>query len=392
MSLNLPFRENFARLIALPSVSSPDPALDQSNKSTIDYLSNILEDFGFAVEQIPVCDHAGKYNLVAQLGEGNGGLVLSGHTDTVPFDPDKWTQDPFCLTEKDNRYYGLGVSDMKCFFPIAMEVIKDIDSAQLHQPLYILATADEESNMSGARALAGSGKTLGRYALIGEPTGLKPIYMHKGIIMESITVTGLSGHSSNPGLGRNALDGMHRVMHVLMEWRKDLQKKFINEHFEVPYPTLNFGSIRGGDNPNRICAQCELQIDLRFLPETSIEEIRSQLHQKAKGALMGTDLAIEFRPVFGGVPPLQTSANSEILKIAEKLSGHPASTVAFGTEAPYLSQMGMETVILGPGNIDQAHRPDEYLEIKRIKPMMRIVSGLIQHLCVKEKKDVNAFI
>ena len=376
--------DSFAELIAIPSVSSIDPKLDQSNRGVVELLANWLEDIGFNIELMQVSQNPDKLNLIACKGKGEGGLVLSGHTDTVPFNSNRWHQDPFLLMEKDNKLYGLGTSDMKCFFPLVMTVIQQLDINSFKQPLFILATADEESTMSGARALVDSKISLGRHALIGEPTGLRPVHMHKGVMMEVIKVTGQAGHASDPSLGSSALEGMHAVIDALIKWRQGLQEKFKNRDFKVPFPTLNFGSIHGGDNPNRICAECELTLDLRLLPDMDIEHTRSELKKQAQDAITGSDLAVDFHSVFSGVPGMQTNKNASIIKLAEKLSGHSSGSVAFGTEGPYLNSMGMETVIMGPGDIDQAHQANEYIAMERISPMLEILEKMIGHFCIEE--------
>ena len=383
------FIDSFSQLIAMPSVSSIDPLLDQSNKGVVELLANWLQDLDFKVELMPVSDKPEKLNLIAYRGTGKGGLVLSGHTDTVPFNGNSWQQDPFVLTEKENKLYGLGAADMKCFFPLIIDTIQQLDVKEFKQPLIILATADEESTMAGARVLSESGKTLGRHALIGEPTGLIPVYMHKGILLEVIKLSGQAGHASDPALGNSALEGMHAVISALMEWRSELQEMHQNNEFKVPVPTLNFGSIHGGDNPNRICAECELSLDLRLLPGMDIEQVRSDLRLCANQAIAGSGLLVDFNPIFGGVPSMKTDINSDIIKLAEKLSGHSSSTVAFGTEGPYLNSMGMDTVILGPGDIDQAHQANEYIAMERLTPMLDILSQMIGHFCIEEKNHVN---
>ena len=143
------FIDCFAELIAQPSISSFDPRLDQSNRAVIGLLADWLSSMGFAVEQVKVNDDPEKFNLIACAGRGPGGLVLAGHTDTVPFNETAWSQDPFRLTERENRLYGLGTSDMKCFFPIIIECLKQFNLSALQQPLYVLATCDEESTMAG---------------------------------------------------------------------------------------------------------------------------------------------------------------------------------------------------------------------------------------------------
>ena len=383
------FLESFAKLIATPSVSSIDPLLDLGNREIVELLADWLESLGFNIELMPIPDHPKKTNLIACLGNGEGGLVLSGHTDTVPFNEDKWQQDPFKLTERDNKLYGLGTSDMKCFFPLIINVIRNMDLKKLNQPLYILATADEESTMSGAQALADSGRKLGRYAMIGEPTGLKPVHMHKGILIESIKLTGQAGHSSNPALGNSALEGMYAVISALMAWRKEIQQQHVNDQFAVPVPTLNFGSIHGGDNPNRICAECTLTIDMRLMPDMVLEQVRADMREVISRSVEGSGLVLEVHSVFNGAPSMHTDPGSKIVRLAEKLSGHASGTVAFSTEAPYLDSMGMQTVVLGPGDIDQAHQANEYIAMDRIQPMLDILQKMIGHFCVEENSYAN---
>ena len=370
------------RLIASPSVSSINAGWDQTNQGVIEHLSTWFEQLGFAVEVLPVAGASGKFNLVASAGSGPNGLILSGHTDTVPFDEALWHSDPLRLTERDNRYYGLGTSDMKAFFALVIEALQELDLRRLKQPLVILATADEESTMCGAQALVESARHFGRHALIGEPTGLRPVRMHKGISMETIRLHGRSGHSSNPALGVSALEGMHLVIGEILAWRRELQSRHRNPLFEVDVPTLNLGHIHGGDNPNRICGQCELQIDLRPLPGMQLDALRGELAARLEQLLDKSELKLELIPSFAGIPAMETDADAAIVRTAEALTGYPAGAVAFGTEAPFLKRLGAESIILGPGDIDQAHQPDEYLGLERIQPMIDILQQLIKRFCL----------
>ncbi len=370
------------QLIAIPSISSINPRWDQPNLELLELLAEWLEPLGFNVEISPLDGRPGKANLIATAGSGDQGLVLSGHTDTVPYDEGRWSHDPFKLTQHDGRLYGLGTSDMKGFFALVIEALRELDLGSLTQPLSIIATADEESSMSGAKALVAEGRRLGRHALIGEPTGLKPIRMHKGISMETIRLLGRSGHSSDPSLGVSALEGMHRVMGEILRWRKQLQQNHRNPMFKVEVPTVNLGRIQGGDNPNRICAECELQIDMRPLPGMDLKELRSELTARLQELLKDDELKLEMEINFEGIPAMETSATAPIILAAEELSGEPAISASFGTEGPYLHQLGMETVILGPGDIDQAHQPDEYLGLERIQPMIGILQGMVQRFCL----------
>ena len=370
-------------LIAIPSVSSVHPDLDQGNLAVVERLAEWLRELHFAVEILDVPGHPGHANLVATLGQGSDGLILAGHTDTVPFDAARWNHDPFALKDEDNRWYGLGTTDMKGFFPLVLEAVRELDPATLRHPLVVLATADEESGMAGARALVDSGRRLGRYAVIGEPTGLRPIRLHKGMLMEAIRLTGRAGHSSDPALGNNALEGMHRVIGEILAWRTELQRQYHDPRFAVPVPTLNLGHIHGGDNPNRICGECELQIDIRPLPGMPLDELRSEMSTRLQQVLAHTGLDWETVSLFAGTEAMETDAGSAIVTATERLTGHRAEAAAFGTEGPYLNALGMDTVILGPGDIDQAHQPDEYLGLERIAPTVALLQNLIREFCLE---------
>ncbi len=369
-------------LIGTLSVSSVTPAFDHSNRAVIGLLADWLATAGFGVEVLEIPGHPDKANLVATLGGGPGGLVLSGHTDTVPFDEHLWSHDPLRLTEADGRFYGLGTSDMKSFLALAIEAARGLAARDLRQPLVILATADEESAMHGARALVAAGRPLGRYAVIGEPTGLRPVRLHKGVMGEAVRLVGRSGHASDPSLGNNALEGMHEVLTAVLGWRDELQRTHSNSAFAVPYPTINPGHIHGGDNPNRICGYCELHLDLRVLPGVSPEALRAELARRVADVADRRGLRWSVEPLFESIPPAETAADSEIVRAGEALTGHAAEAVSFGTEAPFLNALGMQTVVLGPGDIAQAHQPDEFLALERIPPTLELLRALIRRFCV----------
>ncbi len=378
-----PLMDMLEQLIAISSVSSVNPAMDQGNRAVVERLAEWLEGMGFACELQPIPDAPDKANLIATLGRGEGGLVLAGHTDTVPYDETGWTSDPFRLTERDGRLYGLGTSDMKSFLGLAVDAVRGLRASDLRQPLVILATADEESGMTGAKALVDAQRRIGRHAVIGEPTGLRPVRMHKGVMMESIRIRGRSGHSSDPTLGASALEAMVRVLNDIVAWRQQLQSKNVDPRFRVPVPTLNLGHIHGGDNPNRICASCELQIDIRPMPGMSLEELRHTLSQRLPRVLGDESISVEVVPLFPGLPPMETPETARIVRVAETLTGCEAGAVAFGTEGPYLRDLGMDVVILGPGDIEQAHQPDEYLALDRLRPTVDILEGLVRRFCLR---------
>lgn len=369
-------------LIAAPSVSSADPALDVGNRRASELIETWCRQLGFrtSVEAVPgKTDH---WNVVATAGVGPGGLILAGHSDTVPCDPARWTHSPFDLDERDGRLYGLGTTDMKSFFTLALEAAARFDLTRLTAPLTIIATADEETGMAGARALpALAGR--GAQVVLGEPTGGRPVRAHKGNTAHRIRLTGRSGHSSDPANGNSALEGMHAVLTSLLDLRRALQQRYRHPAFSVPTPTMNFGCIHGGDNPNRICAACELSFDLRILPgmdaRALIDDIKAQVLEVAHTRKLGAD----FDVILDVVPPLMTAEDRPIIEAAQEATGHAADAVPFTTEGPFYQQQGLDVLVLGPGSIACAHQPDEFLDICAIEPSINHLSRLIDRFCVQ---------
>ena len=371
-------KELFSQLIACNSISSIIAEQDQGNRNVIDLLANLLGGMGFSCEVMPVAEN--KANLIATYGNGPGGLVLAGHTDTVPCDPSLWSSDPLQLSERENRWYGLGSCDMKGFFPLIVEAFKQHREATFKQPLIVLATADEETSMDGAKALAAQGRPQARAAVIGEPTGLRPINMHKGMMMEKLVITGSSGHSSNPALGNNALETMHGVMTQLLALR---DKMVAQKHpgFAIDHATMNLGCIAGGDNPNRICGHCTLGFEIRPIPGMNLDQLQRDIESQIADLAARDQVGWQLDKLI--VPPFQGSDQSQLVALCEQLTGHRAESVAFATEAPFLQQLGMDVVVLGPGNIEQAHQPDEFLAMDRIQPTVDFLAKLIGRYCLQ---------
>jgi acetylornithine deacetylase len=370
-------------LVATPSVSSPDVRFDQSNRGVIDLVAEWAAALGLAVRIEALPGESGKANLIATLGEGDDGLVLSGHTDTVPFNAERWTDDPFVLTERDGKLHGLGTADMKGFFAAALHAIARFDRGQLQQPITLLGTADEESTMDGARALAQKGERLGRYAIIGEPTGLQPIRKHKGVFYVQVTVGGKAGHASNPALGVNAIEGLQLVLTALQSWRDTIGQRHHDDDFEVPGPTLNFGRITGGDSPNRICAECTLDLDIRLLPGMERAAVVTELRDVVGNALDGGPWTFDVQATGAYADAFAGPSDAEFSGAVETLCGCSAKTALFGTEAPYLAELGLQTLVLGAGDIAVAHQPDEYVTIAAIERATDVYANLIQRFCIE---------
>ena len=374
------FLERYRQLIALPTISSLDASEDLSNKTLIELLANWLSDLGFKTEILPVEGARQKYNLLATYGEGEGGLLLAGHTDTVPFDEGRWTFDPFTLTEQASKLYGLGTADMKGFFAFVVDVVSRLDLSQTRKPIRILATADEETTMLGARTFAQHSQIRPDCAIIGEPTSLVPIRAHKGHMGEAIRITGKSGHSSDPDRGINAIELMHEATGHLLKMRDELKTLYRNDFFKVPYPTMNLGNIHGGDAINRICACCELQLDMRPLPHLAVEDLHDLLLSHLAPMLEKYGDLIEIRNLHGGIPGYECEHSAQIVQVVEKLLGVPCESANYCTEAPYIQQL-CPTLVLGPGSIEQAHQVDEFLETRYIEPTQALLTKLIQHFC-----------
>jgi acetylornithine deacetylase len=376
------FREMLETLIAEPSVSSTNADIDQSNLQVVEHLAGWLEDLDASIELMPLPGVAGKANLVATLGAGEGGLVLAGHTDTVPFDEAAWNQDPFAMTQRDDRFYGLGACDMKGFFPVALSAAAAFAGRKLRAPLVLVATCDEESSMAGGRLLMESGKPRAAAAIIGEPTGLQPVHAHKGCMVISIRLEGAAGHSSNPALGRNALDAMHAVMTEVIRFREELSRQHRSPLFEIEVPTLNLGCLHAGDNPNRICGHAELKIDLRLLPGMDSDAAFDSLRARVEAAAAAAGTPATVASLFPPVPAFETAREGPLVQLLSGLSGNAPGSVNFGTEAHFYQCLGAETVVFGPGSIDQAHQPNEFLARKQVGPAQKALEQAIAHYCL----------
>lgn len=374
------FLTMYSELIAIPTISSIEQNEDQSNRTLIELLATWLRDLGFQCEILAVEGSNDKYNLLATYGEGEGGLLLAGHTDTVPFDEGRWTFNPFKLTEKDGKFYGLGTADMKGFFAFVLDAIQQIDLTQLTKPLRILATADEETTMLGTRTFIQHTHIRPDCALIGEPTSLRPVRAHKGHIGKGLRIIGKTGHSSDPTKGINAIELMHEATGYLMQLRNELKQKYHHADFDIPYPTMNFGAIQGGDAVNRICACCELHFDIRPLPNISLADLDEMLQEKLAPMFAQYGDRLSIRNLHEPTPGYECEHSAQVVQVVEKLLGEKCEVVNYCTEAPFIQQL-CPTLVLGPGSIEQAHQPDEFMSAEFIKPTRELLSKMITHFC-----------
>ncbi|EGR4454142.1 acetylornithine deacetylase [Vibrio cholerae] len=372
------FLEVYEGLISTSSISSTDARWDEGNEQVITKLADWLSALGFSIQIEQVAPN--KQNLIAKLGSGEGGLLLAGHSDTVPFDEGRWNYNPHALTQANNRFYGLGTADMKGFFAFIYEAVKNVDWSKQTKPLYVLATCDEETTMLGARHFTENAPFKPDYCIIGEPTSLVPIRAHKGHVANAIRVTGKSGHSSNPALGVNAIEIMHEVLFALMQLRDRLIKEYHHPGFEIPTPTLNLGHIHGGDSPNRICGCCELHYDVRPLPGISLDGLDNLMRDALREVQQKWPGRIELVPLHDPIPGYECAHDHPFIHGISEICEQEAQTVNYCTEAPFLQQI-CPTLVLGPGSIDQAHQPDEFLAFEFIDPTVRVLSRAMQKYC-----------
>ena len=380
---NLPtFADSLKLLIASPSISSTQSSWDQGNHAIIQLLATWFEQLGFTIQIQAVPETANKYNMLAKLGSGEGGLLLAGHSDTVPFDENRWHSDPLTLTSKNDKFYGLGTCDMKGFFAFILQACRTLNSKTLQKPLYVLATADEETTMAGARFFAQSQQIKPDVAIIGEPTNLVPVVMHKGHMSHRISIEGQSGHSSQPDKGVNAIEIMYQVIGQLLQLKETLKERYVHQSFDVPAPTLNLGAINGGDNANRICGFCSLDIDLRSLPGITDDELIHLLNETLKPLAEKYPGRVKINELHPSSPSFEQTKPSGLISIAEEISGHSCCAVNYATEAPFIQQLGCQTIVLGPGSINQAHQPDEFLDFDQITKTEQLLITMIQHYCL----------
>ncbi|CAJ0990700.1 acetylornithine deacetylase [Pantoea sp. Nvir] len=381
MKAKLPsFIEIYRQLIAIPTVSSLDSTLDQSNETLINLLAGWFYDLGFSVKVQPVPGTRHKFNMLARTGNSVGGLLLSGHTDTVSFDDKHWSHDPFTLTEYDNKLYGLGTADMKGFFAFVLDMLCDVDISKFSKPLYILATADEETTMAGAKYFSETANIYPDCAIIGEPTSLKPTRAHKGYMSYVIRIQGQSGHSSNPAHGVNAIELMYEAINHLMQLRNILRERYRHDGFSIPYPTINFGHIHGGDAANRICACCELHMDIRPLPGMMLKDLEGLLNEFLAPISVRWPGRLTVTSLHPMIPSYECPASHEIVTLVETLLGTPTKIVNYCTEAPFIQTI-CPTLVLGPGSIKQAHQPDEFIDTAFISPTLELISQIVQYFC-----------
>lgn len=380
--MNLPGETEaiLADLIAFPTVSA------DSNLALIAYAAERLETAGARLEFMH--DATGtKANLFATIGpDAPHGIVLSGHTDVVPVLGQNWTSDPFTMRKADGRLYGRGACDMKGFIAATLAMAPAYAAAKLKRPVHFAFTYDEETGCLGGRHLTGQLQNLGirpAAAIIGEPTGMRIIEGHKGCFEYTTTFRGLPGHCSRPDLGVNAIEYAVRYIARLMQLADELQKSPPpGSRFEPPWTTLQTGQIRGGTARNVIAAQCAVEWEMRPVSDDDAHMVKADLEAYCRDVLLPAmravcpDASITTETI-GEVAGLVPATVNEARDIVSALTGQDtAGIVSFGTEAGLFQEQGIATVICGPGSIEQAHKPDEFVAISQLQACLDMLEGL----------------
>ncbi len=362
--------EMIRQLIAFDTTSR------NSNLELIHFVRDYLAGLGVESELIQGDDKE-KANLFATLGPTDRpGIALSGHTDVVPIDGQEWDTDPWTVTEKGGKLYGRGTCDMKSFVAVALAHAPRFLEADLKTPLHYCFSYDEEVGCLGVRPML---KRLSEreirpvMAIVGEPTDMKVINAHKGKLSYRCHVRGLECHSSLAPTGVNAIEYAARLIGKLMEMaeRKAKEGPF-DQEYDIPHTTVHTGIISGGTALNIVPKDCYFDFEFRNLPEESeaalLEEVQDYATSVLQPAMQRIDPDSGFRFEFlSSFPGLDTPGDHEVVQLAKALTGANAtSKVAFGTEAGLFSQHDMPAVICGPGSIEQAHKPNEFVALEQV--------------------------
>jgi acetylornithine deacetylase len=367
------------RLVSFPTVSR------DSNLSLIEFVRECLTACG-ASTRIYMDVGGRKANLFASIGPAEQrGILLSGHTDVVPVDGQKWSTDPFELRERGERLYARGSSDMKGFLACALHAARRAAEAPLRMPLQLAFSYDEEIGCLGVRSLIddmAGWSHLPRFCIVGEPTLLRPAVGHKGKTAFTATCHGRAAHSANPGLGVNAIHMAADLIGRIRERQAGIAQSGLRDAtYEVPYTTLHVGVIRGGTVLNIVPSRCELEFEFRNIPDEDAPKLTAALRTDAAAiaAKCGTGIDLDINHEY---PALDTPPTAEVVELAGELTGNREPIkVGYGSEAGLFSgQLGIPTVVCGPGSIDQAHKPDEFVAREQLQACDAMMDALIARL------------
>jgi acetylornithine deacetylase len=357
-----------------------------SNLALIEFVRDYLERLGVASEL--VFDETGnKANLYATVGPAEtGGIMLSGHTDVVPVDGQDWHSDPFNVVARDERLFGRGTADMKSFIAVVLALLPNIAARPLRTPIHLAFSYDEEVGCRGARRLVaaiGRRPDRPRLCIVGEPTMMQPVTGHKGKRSYRCQVHGFECHSALTHLGVNAIEAAAEMVALLSAMaRKKREFGPFDPDFTPSYTTIQTGVIHGGTALNIVPKECSFDFEFRLLPgdnpEAGIAELRSFAEQRLLPDMRAVrpEAAIAFEEL-SAFPGLATPDDAEITRLVASLTGaNGTGKVAFGTEGGLFQQAGIQTIVCGPGSIEQAHKPDEFIDLDQIAQCEKFIGRL----------------
>jgi acetylornithine deacetylase len=373
-------------LIAFPTVSH------ESNFGLIEFARSHLHGLG-AVTRLTYDDQRRKANLFATLGPpGNGGLVLSGHTDVVPVEGQAWETDPFVLTEKDGRLYGRGSSDMKGFVAVMLALAPEFTKRELKAPLHFALSYDEEVGCIGVGRLLDDLARAGirpAGCIVGEPTLMRPVIAHKGKVAYRCTVRGHSCHSAYAPHGVNAVEAAAEAIAWLKRMaRRHRDRGPYDRSFDIAHTTIHTGTIRGGTALNIVADECVFDFEFRHLPGEDPGALLAEFRRH-----LATEIEPEMHAVHAGsgftitplsvLPPLDNSAEAHIVNLVQECSGcSDIDKVSFGTEAAHFQSAGIAAVVCGPGSIEQAHKANEYVTLGQMVHCERFMRRVVERACI----------
>jgi acetylornithine deacetylase len=363
--------EMLRRLVAFDTTSR------DSNLALIHWVRDYLAEHGIAARLVH--DESGrKANLFATIGANGhgGGIVLSGHTDVVPIDGQDWSSAPFAIVERDGRLYGRGTCDMKGFIAVALALVPEFAKAPLETPLHFAFSYDEEVGCLGVRRLLADLAEAGikpSACIVGEPTQMQVVRAHKGKLSYRCHVRGFECHSSLAPKGVNAVEYAAEIVAYLTHMgRRFAAQGPYDRDFDIPHTTVHVGTIQGGTALNIVPKDCRFDFEFRHLPaqdpEAMLREVQGFAERELAPQMRAVAADTGFRwEKLSSFPGADTSEGAEIVSLAKRATGrNSAGKVAFGCEAGLYDAAGIPTVICGPGHIDQAHKPDEFVELAQL--------------------------
>jgi acetylornithine deacetylase len=350
-----------SRLVSFNTISS------NSNLALVRYVENYLDDLGVAFETIPN-EEGSKASILARIGPDEpGGIIFSAHSDVVPVEEQRWSYNPFRMTIDDGRAYGRGTCDMKGFFAAVLAAAPMFLSASLRAPVYFAFSYDEEIGCAGVAPLIHRISEIGlapSVCIVGEPTLMEPVTAHTGKQIFECEFFGTPMHSSLVPRGRNAISEAVKVLHTLNDFALGLRvQRGVDPRFPIAYPTINVGTIEGGKATNIVAEYCKFVVEYRYPPGAPEGALREELERVFSSASKATGRFQETTSY-----PSFTASNGShaVALVTEIASQNNPRAVNYGTEAGMFAEAGIDTVVLGPGDIRQAHQPDEFIEISQL--------------------------